>query len=194
MRDDLGNLPPLPALYPDAEAPIIGIGKQEGEMNGPILKLARWGMPSPAFALEGRSVDRGVTNIRNTQSPHWRRWLGPSHRCLVPFSAFAEHVKTATGFHPLWFAMHEETEAPPCFAGLATRWTGVRRKAEGEVTLTLFGFLTCEPNADVAPHHPKAMPVILATPEEQRTWLTADWAEAGQLQRPLPDGALSVLG
>jgi putative SOS response-associated peptidase YedK len=194
VRDDLGNLPPLPALYPDAEAPIIGTGRQQGDTAGPILKLARWGMPSPAFALEGRKVDRGITNIRNTQSPHWRRWLSPAYRCLVPFTQFAEHVRDASGYRPLWFALRDAGEAPPCFAGIATRWTGVRKQAEGEVTLTLFGFLTCEPNADVAPHHPKAMPVILTTPEEQRRWLTADWAEAAALQRPLPDGALAVLG
>ena len=194
VSDRLGNLPALPAIYPDGEAPIIGIGKQEGETSGPILKMARWGMPSPAFLLEGKTVDRGVTNIRNTASPHWRRWLSPPHRCLVPFTEFAEHVKNGPGFHPLWFAMREETETPPCFAGLATRWAGVRKKAEGEVTLTLYGFLTCPPNADVAPHHPKAMPVILATPEEQRRWLTAEWAEAAALQRPLADGALRILG
>ena len=196
VHDDLGNLPSLPALYPDSEAPIIGIGRQagDGQVSGPILKRARWGMPSPAFALEGKSVDRGITNIRNTASAHWRRWLGPPHRCLVPFTSFAETVKTPQGFQPLWFAPRDESETPPCFAGLATRWTGVRKKADGEVTLTLFGFLTCEPNADVAPHHPKAMPVILTTPDEQRRWLTADWAEAKALQRPLADGALNVLG
>jgi putative SOS response-associated peptidase YedK len=38
------------------------------------------------------------------------------------------------------------------------------------------------------------MPVILTTADEQRCWLTADWAEAATLQRPLPDGALRVLG
>jgi putative SOS response-associated peptidase YedK len=190
VRNDLGNLPALPALYPDGEAPIIGIGKQDDGRSGPILKLARWGMPSPAFLLEGKAVDRGVTNIRNTASPHWRRWLSPPHRCLVPFSSFAEHVNGAAGVQPMWFAMREAADTPPCFAGLATRWTGVRKKAEGEVTITLFGFLTCAPNADVAPHHPKAMPVILTNPDEQRAWLTADWADASALQRPLPDGAL----
>jgi putative SOS response-associated peptidase YedK len=194
VRDDLGNLPALTGLYPDSEAPIIGIGPQGEGTSGPILKHARWGMPSPAFALEGKSVDRGITNIRNTASPHWRRWLGPKHRCLVPFTSFAEHVKTANGVQPLWFAMAQEGESLPTFAGIATRWTGTRRKAEGEVTLTLFGFLTCEPNADVAPHHPRAMPVILTRLEDQRTWLTAEWTEAAALQRPLPDGALAVLG
>lgn len=189
VADRLGNLPVLDGLYPDSEAPIIGLAR--GDTPGPMLSLARWGMPSPAFALEGKSVDRGITNIRNTASPHWRRWLAPQYRCLVPFDRFAEHVKTPAGFQPLWFAMAHD--APACFAGIATRWTGVRKKAEGEVTLTLFGVLTCQPNADVAPHHPKAMPVILTEVDDMRTWLTAEWAEAKALQRPLADGALRRL-
>jgi putative SOS response-associated peptidase YedK len=32
-----------------------------------------------------------VTNIRNTSSPHWRGWLKPENRCLVPFNSFAEY-------------------------------------------------------------------------------------------------------
>ena len=42
--------------------------------------LARWGIPSPAFALAGKETDPGVTNIRNTGSPHWCRWLGVEDR------------------------------------------------------------------------------------------------------------------
>jgi hypothetical protein len=33
--------------------------------------------------------DSGTTNIRNTSSSHWRRWLGRNNRCLVPFSSFS---------------------------------------------------------------------------------------------------------
>jgi putative SOS response-associated peptidase YedK len=33
-----------------------------------------------------------VTNIRNTSSPHWRAWLKPEHRCLVPVNSFAEYA------------------------------------------------------------------------------------------------------
>ena len=32
-----------------------------------------------------------VTNIRNTSSPHWRGWLKPENRGLVPFNSFAEY-------------------------------------------------------------------------------------------------------
>ena len=189
VQDNLGNLPVLGGLYPDAEAPIIGVAR--GDPPVPTLSLARWGMPSPAFALEGKTVDRGITNIRNTASPHWRRWLAPPYRCLVPFTAFAEHVKTDAGFQPLWFAPAAD-DPLACFAGLATRWTGTRKRAEGEVTLTVFAFLTCEPNAEVAPHHPKAMPVIIS-PEDAQTWLTAPIAEALELQRPAPVEAITLL-
>jgi hypothetical protein len=41
-------------------------------------------MLSPILALKGRSSDPGVTNVRNTTSPHWRRWLAPESRCVVP--------------------------------------------------------------------------------------------------------------
>jgi hypothetical protein len=45
-------------------------------------------MPSPPAYV--KNYDPGVTNIRNTSSPHWRRWLGPANRCVVPFTWFAE--------------------------------------------------------------------------------------------------------
>lgn len=61
------------------------------------------------------------------------------------------------------------------------------------MTAELFGFLTCTPNAEVAPVHPKAMPVILTRPEEWRHWLTAPVAEGLQLQRPLADGMLQIV-
>jgi putative SOS response-associated peptidase YedK len=37
------------------------------------------------------------------------------------------------------------------------------------------------------------MPVILTTPEEIETWLTAPTPEALKLQRSLPDGSLRIV-
>ncbi|GAN76388.1 SOS response-associated peptidase [Acidisphaera rubrifaciens] len=189
LRDEGGNLPPLPGIFPDYAAPIVRTGA-DGVRE---LVMARWGMPSPAFALAGKRVDRGVTNIRNTTSPHWRRWLGPPSRCLVPFTSFSESARLADGRSaPVWFAL-DDSRPLAFFAGIWTRWTSVRRVAEGEVTADLFGFLTCDANAEVAAVHPKAMPVILTEPAEIETWLSVPWQDAAALQRPLPGGRLRVV-
>jgi putative SOS response-associated peptidase YedK len=186
--DNAGNLPPMPGVYPDYAAPIVRNGAEGRE-----LAMARWGMPSPAFALKGRNSDSGVTNVRNAYSPHWRRWLGVENRCLVPFNSFAETDNgTFGGRAPVWFAF-DESRPTACFAGIWTRWTSVRKVREGETTNDVFAFLTINPNAEVEAIHPKAMPVILRTHEEVNTWMAAPASEALRLQRPLPDGALRIV-
>jgi putative SOS response-associated peptidase YedK len=189
MRDTIGNLPALPGIFPDQPAPIVRTGT-DGVRE---LARARWGMPSPAFVLAGKKVDRGVTNVRNTDSPHWRRWLAPASRCLVPFTSFSESARRPDGkSEPVWFAQGERRPLA-FFAGIWTGWTCTRKVAEGEVTCELFAFLTTEPSQEVGAVHPKAMPVILTTLHEFDTWLGAPWPEARGLQRPLPDGALRIV-
>lgn len=187
-RDLTGNLPPMPGVFPDYPAPIVRMADGERE-----LAMARWGMPSPQFALKGKTTDPGVTNVRNTSSPHWRRWLGPANRCVVPFTSFSEYETGPGGKKvPVWFALGEDRPLA-AFAGIWTNWTSIRKAKEGEVTADLYAFLTTEANADVAPVHPKAMPVILTTEEEVDVWLRAPAAKAMALQKPLTDGALTIV-
>ena len=87
MRDTTGNLPMFPGIFPDYAAPIVR-NAPDGVRE---LTTARWGMPSPVFALIGRNCDPGVTNVRNVASPHWRRWVGVESLCVVPFTGFSEN-------------------------------------------------------------------------------------------------------
>jgi putative SOS response-associated peptidase YedK len=131
--------------------------------------------------------------MRNTASPHWRRWLAVKNRCVVPFTSFSENALQPDGsWPPIWFALNESRPLA-CFAGIWTRWTSVRKVKEGETSNDLFAFLTTEPNALVGEFHPKAMPVILTTQDEIDTWMTAPTPEALKLQRPLRDDALVIV-
>jgi putative SOS response-associated peptidase YedK len=191
LRDLAGNLPPLPAIFPDNFAPVVRTGA-DGVRE--LVRL-RWGMPTPPSVAS--SPDRGVTNIRNTASPHWRRWFTPEYRCVVPATSFCEPTDAPNPVTKkkdwVWFAFGPERPVF-FFAGIWAKWTGARGTKANPVNgeHELFGFLTTEPNVDVRPVHSKAMPVILRTPGEIETWMSAPATEALKLQRPLPDGALTI--
>lgn len=51
-------------------------------------KLEGRGKPVDFNELRRMERDSGVTNIRNTSSKHWTRWLGVENRCVVPFTSF----------------------------------------------------------------------------------------------------------
>jgi putative SOS response-associated peptidase YedK len=183
-RDRSGNVPPLPSIFPDQMAPVVRMHDGERE-----LIQMRWGFPPPP-----KVGNQPVTNVRNVSSPFWRAWLKPQYRCLVPLTSFSEYKDTKPRKTPIWFALSNERPLA-AFAGIWRPWTGVRgTKAdpvEGEHLL--YSFLTCEPNSVVEPIHPKAMPVILTSPEEYEIWLTAPVEEALKLQRPLPDDMLEIV-
>ncbi len=70
--------------------------------------------------------DSGTTNIRNTSSKHWKRWLGPDNRFLVPLTSFSEYDTVDGKKVPVWFAL-DESRPLSAFAGIWTNWTSVGR-------------------------------------------------------------------
>lgn len=147
-------------------------------------------MPSASSLLK-IARDRGVTNISNLGSPHWRRWLGPAHRCFLPQTCFAKPL--GKGRCNQWFAP-VEPDLPMFFAGVETRARrSLRKVRNGETTDDLCAFLNREPNAKLAQVRPKAMPVILTSPITWKTWLTAPFEIVAKLQLPLPYGSLNAI-
>ena len=170
LANDTTNLPAYDAIYPDREAPILAY--VDGALR---LQRMMWGVPPPG------QVSRPVTNVRNLASPFWRAMLSsPERRCLVPVTSFCEWTGKAGSKSKVWFGTADG--APFAFAGI---W----RPTEEEPRMA---FLTCEPNEIVGAVHPKAMPVILAT-EDQERWLTGKYGEVVGLARPFPDVAMRIV-
>jgi putative SOS response-associated peptidase YedK len=181
MRDTAGEFPQLPAVFPDASAPVI----RTGEDGIRELCLMRWGFPPPP----GLPETRLVTNVRNLRSSWWRRWLAPEQRCLVPATSFCEWTDSRPKV-PHWFAISEERPLF-FFAGIWRPWRGTRRHDSGE--FHLYAILTCETNETTRPIHAKAMPVILLNEAERELWLAGSVEQAVALQRAVPAEALRIV-
>jgi putative SOS response-associated peptidase YedK len=211
--DRNNNQPPMSGVYPDYAAPVV----VRDEAGGREMRDMRWGMPTPhnvqfeaakkrADKLRAKGTDfdfnellrmepdKGVTNIRNTASRHWQAWLEPKHRCLVPITSFSEPDQVGGTYKQVWYAL-DASRPLAFFAGVWTAHSCVRKIKAGWEDCEVFGFLTTGANAEVARHHDKAMPVILADPGDWDLWLSdAPWSEVRRLQQPLPDGTLQIVG
>src|SRR6201998_875430 len=123
MNRYVGNLEPMPGVFPDYPAPVVRNAGDAEEMV-----LMRWGMPPPP-----RTGGPPVTNIRNTSSPHWRVWLKAENRCLVPVNSFAEYAPEPNPETKkkdvVWFALNEDRPLF-AFAGIWTTFNGNQVEAD----------------------------------------------------------------
>lgn len=179
FEGDKANLPAFDEIYPGYEAPVL----RRTEGGGLKLEMMKWGFPGPASA-----GSRPVTNVRNLDSPFWRRALDdPMRRCIVPATRFcewtAEPDPQTKRKSKVWFALREEQ--PPLFA-----FAGLWRPGEGG---PFMAFLTCEANETVGAVHPKAMPVMLR-PEDVPRWLDSERSDACALQKPFEDTLMRQIG
>jgi putative SOS response-associated peptidase YedK len=86
QRDLAGNMPTLPAIFPNRMAPVVRAGS-DGVRE---LVMMRWGFPPPNIP-GSKPSNPYLTNVRKTDSRYWLPWLKkPEHRCLVPVTSFAE--------------------------------------------------------------------------------------------------------
>jgi putative SOS response-associated peptidase YedK len=112
----------------------------------------------------------------------------------VPVTSFCEPDNRSGKCVWTWYAL-EESRPLFFFAGIWRGWRGVRgTKAKPEEgNHLLFSFLTTSPNAEVAPIHPKAMPVLLLDEAAREMWLNGTMDQALALQRPTPDRTLKIV-
>lgn len=191
MRDLTGNLPPLPAIFPNRMAPVVRTAP-DGVRE---LLMMRWGFPPPVIP-GSKPRNPYLTNVRNTQSRYWRTWLKkPEQRCLVPVTSFAEPDNNQ-GPKSIWtWFAQDETRPLMFFAGIWREWEGDRgTKAAPDIGKHLvFSFLTTDASPDAAPIHPDATPVLLLDEGAREMWMHGDVEMALSLQRPPPAGALKIV-
>jgi putative SOS response-associated peptidase YedK len=157
------NLPPLEAVRPTDEAPVI-----RAFGDGAELARMRWGF------IPDRPKAGPVTNFR----AEGRRF--PHGRCLIPATAFFEFTgarspKTRWRFTEAgspWF----------CLAGLWRK----QQAADGESER--FTLLTTAPGPDMAPYHDRQ--VVVLSRERWRDWL--DGAPEADLLHAGPAGRLTA--
>lgn len=122
--DHIGNMPVLPAIFPNLMAPLVR-PMLDGQRE---LLMMQWGFPAPNVRPK-KPRNSYLTNVRKTNSRYWQSYLeNPGHRCLVPVTRFAEPGKQGPHCIWTWFA-HDETRPLMFFGGIWLDWkaTGALR-------------------------------------------------------------------
>ena len=115
-----GDRRPVPSDQPLRRQPAADAGRisRLSGSGGPQRRhRARNGDDAMGHAAAAAHRRPPVTNIRNTSSPHWRGWLKPESRCLVPANSFAEYAPEPNPETKkkdvVWFALKDDRPLLP---------------------------------------------------------------------------------
>ena len=147
-----------------------------------VMQAMTWGFPVRLKNMKPTSKPKPVNNARDDKlMTFWRQWFtSPAHRCLIPFTAFAEAEGPKGKMTKTWVEVVDQPLA--AWAGLwrpSDEWgdcyTGVMVDAIDEHMLEI---------------HDR-MPVILR-PQDHAAWLGAPAQEATELVMQYPATLLTV--
>ena len=147
-----------------------------------VIEQMTWGFPVRLKGMKPTSKPKPVNNARDDKllTPFWKHWFTtPAHRCLIPFTAFAEAEGPKGQMTRTWISVADQPTA--AWAGLwrpTDEWGDAYTGVMVDATEELFDI------------HDR-MPVILH-PDAHETWLRADANEAMKLVTQYPADRLSV--
>lgn len=147
-----------------------------------VIEQMTWGFPVRLKGMKPTSKPKPVNNARDDKllTPFWKHWFTtPAHRCLIPFTAFAEAEGPKGKMTRTWISVADQPTA--AWAGLwrpTDEWGNAYTGVMVDATEVLFDI------------HDR-MPVILH-PDAHETWLRADADEAMKLVTQYPADRLSV--
>ncbi|WP_137871487.1 SOS response-associated peptidase family protein [Sphingopyxis sp. 2PD] len=147
-----------------------------------VIEQMTWGFPVRLKGMKPTSKPKPVNNARDDKllTPFWKHWFTtPAHRCLIPFTAFAEAEGPKGKMTRTWISVADQPTA--AWAGLwrpTDEWDDAYTGVMVDATEELFDI------------HDR-MPVILH-PDAHETWLRANADEAMKLVTQYPADRLIV--
>lgn len=160
--------------------------------GGREARALRWGLAPGWATLKGMKPLINARDDKLRSSGAWTKLAADgAHRCLVVADGWIEWQKPEdkkAARQPFWHRL--PGGEPFAFAGL---WT-VAKPKDGTERIGSCTIVTVASNREAAILHDR-MPAVLAGPEAEAAWLSAevDLDGALELVRPLPDASLEVL-
>lgn len=148
-------------LRPTEEAWIVAY--KPGYENARILPARWWCQRDGATEFETKLPSFNIRVETMDEKRLWAPLLKKGKRCIFPIDAFYEWPTKGRGIPPV--KIQVASKKPYALAGLWSTWF---EKGERRFSFATF---TVEPNPFMESIHPKAMPVILTSIEQQKLWL-----------------------